>query len=508
MSTRSLPEPIPTLERVVNVGGVAQLLVVGGCGEGRRFKIEGAATLGRSPDAAVMLEDPEVSRLHARLNPVRGGFEIEDLRSRNGTFVNGTRVERVELAVMDKIRLGPNSVLEFQSIDVVEDSIVQRQRFEAIGRLGVGVAHDMKNALAALDAGVVFLADLPMDRPMGDPDTRECIADLALALTRASQLARDLLSFARARGTDRGPVDLSSLVREVVRMLRHTLDPAIRIELFTPPELYVHGSKSELHQVLINLCLNARDAMPKGGVLVVRGGVLSPGDGGAGGIERSVAQLSVADTGTGMDQDTRDRIFTQFFSTKREGIGYGLGLYTAREVIKQHAGRILVESAPGLGSKFTIELPLIELDGTPLSSTGERVPARVPERPVFTRNVLLVDDEPLVRRSMGRLLRRAGFEVTEVGSGEDALIAYGRAAYDLVLLDFNMPTMNGEETLQRLRSMDPEVRVVFATGHGDTTLEASLKARGALGVLEKPYSLEALFDLLRQRPDFEPPTRS
>jgi CheY-like chemotaxis protein len=209
-----------------------------------------------------------------------------------------------------------------------------------------------------------------------------------------------------------------------------------------------------------------------------------------------------------MDAETQSRIFTQFFTTKREGFGYGLGLFSAREVVSQHGGTISVQSAPGQGSIFSIELPLLDVDGGRSNSTGERQLARVPERPAFTRSVLLVDDEPMVRRSMGRLLRRAGFEVVEAASGTEALAEYTRRPHDLVLLDLKMPGMNGEATQQRLLALDADVKIVFATGHGDALRETALKARGALGVLEKPYTLDALFEILVGEPELEPPTRT
>lgn len=490
-------EPATTLERVSNVGGSALLVAIGGPFEGRRFKIDAVVTLGRSPVATVMIDDPEVSRLHARCAPVDGAFELEDLQSRNGTYVNGERISRHRLALGDKIRLGPHSILEFQRIDVLEDTLVQRQRLETIGRLGIGIAHDMKNTLAALDAGVAFLADLPSNRPVGDPEIRECLADLSLALQRGAQLTRDLLSFARGRGTDRGTLDLAALVSEVGGLLRHTVDHAIRMELSAPASVYVHGSKSELHQVLLNLCLNARDAMPQGGLLTVRAAAVPKNEAKAfAGSEPLLAELSVEDTGSGMDAETQRRIFSQFFTTKREGAGYGLGLYTAREIVTQHGGEICVESSPGKGSRFTVRLPMLDAETSAPPAAEEREARRLSERPSAVNTVLIVDDEPVVRRTMARLLKRSGFEVREASTGTEAIRAYAIAPADVVLLDLNMPGLNGEETQARLLALDPQARIVFATGDGDARREALLRSRGALGVLEKPYTLDALFDLL------------
>ncbi|HYO95944.1 MAG TPA: ATP-binding protein, partial [Polyangiaceae bacterium] len=370
----------------------AQLVVLEGRVAGQKFKLEGAATIGRSPDANVMLEDAEVSRLHARISAGEDGvFTIEDLGSRNGTFVNGARVERRQLAYGDKLRIGPRIVLEIIAFDAVEDHIIQRQRFEAIGRLGVGIAHDLNNVLAALEAGAAYLDGLPAQRTLGDAEVRECISDLSLAAARAGELTRGILSFARGRAATRAAVDVSALVTEVVRMLRHTLDQSIRIEPRIDPNVIVHGSQSELHQVLLNLCLNARDAMPNGGTLRIAATKLKSNPPELD-IEpnRRLAVLSVVDTGVGMDKETRARVFEPFFTTKREGAGYGLGLATAREIVGLHGGQLTLESQVDRGSTFRVYLPMMDAQSARLVSTEERVPQLKRRRLPQSVSVLLV----------------------------------------------------------------------------------------------------------------------
>jgi two-component system cell cycle sensor histidine kinase/response regulator CckA len=503
-------EPSLTVEHQPSVGSAVQLTVAEGRERGTRFKVTDSATIGRSPDATIMLDDPEVSRLHARLSRTEAGlFQLEDLGSRNGTFVNGDRVESCGLSFGDKIRVGPHTVLDFQRFDAMEEIIIQRQRVEAVGRLGVVIAHDLNNVLAALDAGAAYLRELPSDRSLGDPEVGECLSDLTLTVARAGELTRAILSFARGRGTDRGRVELAGLVGEVLKMLRHVLDPSIRIESTVEPEVAVHGSKSELYQVLLNLCLNARDAMPRGGTLRISAAQMPlapseldwpPG--------RSAAVLSVSDTGTGMDAETQARVFDLFFTTKRDGAGYGLGLNTVRELITLHGGQISLESMPGRGTRFTIYLPL--LGGEDLASTVERqVPASM--RPIGGAfSILLVDDEQLVRRSVARRFRQAGFVVTEASSGAEAVVRYSRHAHDLVLLDLDMPGIDGEETNARLRAIDPRVSVVFVTGFADPQRAAKLRASGAYGLIEKPVSLDTLVvlanEVLEAKQDSIPPT--
>jgi signal transduction histidine kinase/ActR/RegA family two-component response regulator len=486
----------------VRASVTAQMVVVeGNAAAGQKFRLDGSVTLGRSPDATIVLDDPEISRLHARVTRTEsGGYRIEDLGSKNGTFVNGVRVEHKVLTYGDRVRVGPRATLELSSFDAVEDHLVQRQRFEAIGRLGVGIAHDLNNVLAALQAGAAFLRGLSPERTLGEPEVSECISDLTLAAERATGLTSGILAFARGRRAVRGPVDLSALGWEVVRMLRHTLDQSIQIEPVIAPQVIVHGNQSELHQVLLNLCLNARDAMRDGGMLRIGVSLTRPSPELGFASDDLVAWLSVADTGSGMEPNVIARIFEPFFTTKGEGAGYGLGLATVREIVSLHGGHISIDSTPGEGSTFNVYLPRIEPDTArpppPTAESRQMAAAREPEARQAT--VLLVDDERMVRRSVARLLRQAGFDVTEAADGVEAIAQYQQSRFDLVLLDLDMPGMNGEETQAELMVLDPEVRVIFATGHSDPEREAAVRARGALAFLQKPFSLDMLLLIVRE----------
>lgn len=453
--------------------------------------------IGRSPEATIMIEEPSVSRRHARIvRTAEGGFVVEDLGSRNGTFVNGRRVAAHPLGYGDKIRIGPEVVFELQRFDPAEDHIIQRQRFEAVGRLGVGIAHDLKNLLAAFDAGCSFLSESSRGLTLSDSDVRACIADLVMAAERCGEIARGVLSFAGGREPNRTCLDLGTLVREVVRMLRYAFGRDIELQASIESDVLVHGNRSDLQQVLFNLCLNARDAMPEGGVLRIgtRALPVAPPDA----IWRPghpLAILTVADTGVGMDDSTRDRIFEPFFTTKGEGRGYGLGLASVREIVALHGGLVAVESQKGHGSTFTIYLPLVEPDGGRLSSTLDRQ-AVSPHRPLpSSASILLVDDEQIVRRSVARRLRQAGFEVTEAADGHEALENYRQRPYTLVLLDLDMPGLDGEKTRAQLAEFDPGVRVVYATGYADADRAAHIRAQGVLALLDKPYDIEELVDL-------------
>lgn len=347
--------------------------------------------------------------------------------------------------------------------------------------------------LGAIGASIDYLSKLPGERGLSSDEVRECFEDIRLAASQASELTRGILKFARGRAQAHTPVDLSGLCSDVMRLIRHTFDRAIHIESKIYPGLSVRGDQAELHQVLMNLCLNARDAMPQGGVLRVSASAVAPES------AQLPEQLSAAvphlvlcveDTGVGMDEATRARIFEAFFTTKREGAGFGLGLATVKEVVAFHGGQIQIESKEGKGTRFLVFLPMHVSNQQPSNITGSH------EAPLENSRgmILLVDDEEVVRRSFARLLRQAGHLVIEAADGVKAVEAY-RAAFprpNLVILDLDMPVLTGEETQERLLRVDPGVRILFVSGHDEPSRELAVHARGALGFLRKPCKVQVL----------------
>jgi len=444
-----------------------------------------------------MVDDPGVSRLHARIRRSDGGaFEVEDLGSKNGTFLNGTRIEHALAKLGDKIRLGPRVVLCLASFDLVEEQIVQRQRLETVGRLGAGIAHDLNNVLAALQAGTAFLQQLSGETQLGDPRVQECLRDLGLATSQGAELTRGILRFVRGRRSVREPVDLGALATEVARILRHTIDHSIQMESAVQPDVVVHGNHSELQQVLLNLCLNARDAMPQGGRLRVSVSLATPPATLGMASDRAYALLEVTDTGIGIDPETKERIFEPFFTTKREGAGFGIGLSTVRELVKLHGGRIDLHTAKNQGSVFRLYFPAVDVQS--FATTGERAPVELPYRADQPVRLLLVDDEQLLRRSFGRLLRQHGFQVTEAAGGVEALALYAAEQHDLVILDLDMPGMSGETTQLELLRQRPDARIMFASGHADPQRELLVRERGARAFLQKPYEIDVLVKTIHQ----------
>ncbi|MEP7049327.1 MAG: ATP-binding protein [Pseudomonadota bacterium] len=475
-----------TQETVIS-GGPARLIVMEGPQAGQKFKIDGDVVLGRAIDSTVVLEDPEVSRSHVRITRTHvGAYIIEDLGSRNGTLVNGVPVDKQFLAFGDKIQVGPRVLILFAQFDPIEDQLLQRQRLEALGRVGAGIAHDLNNMLGAISASVDFLGRLPPDRPVGAQDVRDSVADIRTALSQASELARGILKFARGRSRGHALVDLSLVCDEVIRLARHTFDRAILLDQDIAPNLVVSGDQAELHQVIMNLCLNARDAMPNGGDLRIRAALVDAER------DRTRVRVSIEDSGSGMDALTRARIFEPFFTTKPEGAGFGLGLSTVREVVNMHGGEVDVESDPGKGTKFSIYLP---------ACTGQPQPVRVTSghRELKPQShdsalILLVDDEEVVRRSTARLLRQAGHEVLEAPGGKEATQIYANAERypDLVILDLDMPYLNGEQTQRVILSIDAKARILFMSGHEDFVRENSSSIGNAAGYLRKPCNVALL----------------
>ncbi len=484
---------ISTQDRILDTGP-ARLITIAGAQAGRKFKIGDLAIIGRASDAAVTLEDPEVSRNHARISKSEiGAYMLEDLGSKNGTQVNGLPIKRHLLSFGDKIQVGPHVMLLFAPFDPVEDQLLQRQRLEALGRVGAGVAHDLNNMLGAIGASVDYLGKLPQDRTLSSEEVRECFADIRLAAGQASELTRGILKFARGRAQAHAQVDFSGLCNDAMRLIRHTFDRAIQIDSVIHPGLYVRGDQAELHQVLMNLCLNARDAMAHGGVLRVSATAVTPA---SHAVPKelnpafSYLALTVDDSGVGMDEKTRARVFEPFFTTKREGAGFGLGLATVKEVVAFHGGEIQVESAEGKGTRFVVFLPLHRVR----HESGHVTAGHQTPLPAARGVIMLVDDEEVVRRSFARLLRQAGHQVLEAQDGVRALETYARTIPrpNLVILDLDMPVLTGEETQERLLALDPDARILFVSGHDEPARESAVHARGALGFLRKPCQAHIL----------------
>ncbi len=471
-------EPLP---------GTLRLVVLAGERLGRRVTLEASRLLiGRGDDCDICFANERVSWHHAEIRQIGPQAHVlVDLESRNGTFLNGERVvgERL-LTLGDKLRFGSDLVVQVSLFDPVEEQLRQRQRLETLGRASAGFAHDFNNLLGAMIANLGYLQRLEL--PVESPEVAECLVDLNDAATRAAELSERLMDFARGERTHPTPCDVGEIAEEVARLVRRTFDRSVEVQTICEEGLLVHGDGLELHQVLMNLCINARDAMPQGGHLTLRARRDS---------EAGTVEISVIDTGGGMSSRTLRQIFQPFFTTKGIG-GFGLGLATVREIVTALGGTIAVQSELGKGSTFDISLPALEQPRRP-PGTRSAIRKRQGKRARPLR-VLVVDDEAAVQRSLRRILTQAGHQVSLAASGADALARYADAEPDVVLLDVDMPAMTGDEALRRLRDHHEEAVVVMMSGHRDQAREGRLRDAGAVTVLHKPLSASALLVALEE----------
>jgi PAS domain S-box-containing protein len=352
------------------------------------------------------------------------------------------------------------------------------QKLEAIGRLAGGIAHDFNNLLTVISSSV------DLARRRATEQVRDDLDLIADASQRAGEMTRQLLAFSRQDPGVTRTLDLNHVVARLERMLRRLVGEHIDLKLsLAERPLWVKANEANLEQVLANLTVNACDAMPRGGRLEI---ATTPSDR-AEGVGR-LARLTVLDTGVGIAPDVLPRVFEPFFTTKVVGKGTGLGLSTVRGYVEQAGGFIELESTPGVGTAVYVFLPV----------AGEPV-VRTPAQPVAprhrpTRRVLVVEDEPLVRSVVTRVLSRAGHTVTAVANAQEALSCAQADAFDLVLTDVVMPMMGGVELSQRLAAVQPGLPVVFMTGYlDDRALPAGLTTLPG-PTLHKPFSPDSLLD--------------
>ena len=461
----------------------ARLIVVSGRTVGRTWQVNEELVIGRSSECDVVIDDSDVSRRHAILNrDGKTAFQIEDLGSRNGILLNGKRVTRARLRFGDKFRIGTQQVFMLMPYDPIEEELLRRKRLETLGRLTAGVTHDLNNMLGAITAALSFLLELPADQ-RASPDADDCFDDMNVAVTRAADLAARLLTFTRS-ATGHASIDVTAICHEAVKLARRTFDGTIHITEDVAPELRVDGNEAQLHQVLMNLLVNARDAISeKGqGTITVRASS-APAD-------RSIL-IHIEDDGCGMDEATRDHIFRAFYTTKRQGAGFGLGLATVADIAHAHGGNIEVTSTVGEGTTFVVTLPASVRKPNSRKPHTTLLPPRS-DTDARGKRVLLVDDEPVMQRSLKRILKRVGFNVSVAGDGETALRLANEQPPDIVVLDLDLPGMRGEDVLANLLKKQPDLPIVCVTGHHRSEREKSVCDLGANAFLGKPFSADEL----------------
>jgi PAS domain S-box-containing protein len=364
----------------------------------------------------------------------------------------------------------------------LEEQLRHVQKMEAIGQLAAGIAHNFNNLLS------IVLPNAELCRQHAPSSLLQPLADIEHAALRASEMVRQLMLFARHEvSTAKSAVDLKAVAERTFHICRSTFDRRITLELSVADQLPpVLARAGEIEQVLLNICINARDALddttrddPRIELHVERGSA-------------NTVRIRISDNGPGIDDATRVRLFEPFFTTKEVGRGTGLGLASAYGIILDHQGSVRCRSTPGSGTVFTIELPIASEAVAPAPPSGVPADSRGDE------TILLIDDEPLVRRALVAMLENAGFRVLEAADGREGLQKLtDNAAIQLVVLDRSMPHMSGDELLPRLRALRPEVPVILLTGYPGSESDV----RGPFMEITKPPRSATLLGTIRKMLD-------
>jgi signal transduction histidine kinase/CheY-like chemotaxis protein len=378
--------------------------------------------------------------------------------------------------------------------DKSQEQVLQAQRMENLGQLAGGVAHDFNNLLAVILNYVSFVSEELAAATESDwrqrcETARDDLGQIKRAGERAAGLTRQLLAFARREVIQPQVLDLDSVITAVEQMLRRTLGEHIELVISLAGDLHpVLADPGQLEQVLVNLALNARDAMPAGGTLTIdTGNVTVDADSVAGGSKSRPGQnvrLRVSDTGTGMTRDVIEHAFEPFYTTKRDSSGTGLGLATVYGILTQAGGNIRIYSEPGTGTTFTIMLPVTEEAAAP-------IPEPAPyEREPKGETVLIVEDEAALREVTKRIFTRNGYRVITAGNGPEALdLARGHPGeIHLLVTDVVMPHMLGKEVAEKMRVIKPSIEVLFMSGYARPVLASQGRLEPHVALVEKPFS--------------------
>ena len=373
----------------------------------------------------------------------------------------------------------------------LQSQLLQAQKMEAIGQLAGGIAHDFNNILAAMTLELTMLRD---DADTTPERLREVTDELLAATSRAAGLTRQMLLFSRRQALQQTRFDLNVVVKEIARMLHRVLEEHVVLEVDCSRQpLWVDGDAGMIGQVVMNLCVNARDAMPAGGRLTISTALVPLS------LELAARHhavpdadhvcLRVVDTGQGMDRSVLEHLFEPFFTTKDQGKGTGLGLATVHGIVGRHGGFLEVDSQVGCGSAFAVFLPAAaNAPEADLVAAGGRVTGG-------SERILVVEDESLVRHAAARCLRGLGYHVTEAADGLEALRLWhhDQGGFDLLLTDMVMPQgLSGLELAARLRRSKPGLRAIISSGYSEQTLDSdTIQARGIV-LLPKPYTSAAL----------------
>jgi two-component system, cell cycle sensor histidine kinase and response regulator CckA len=379
----------------------------------------------------------------------------------------------------------------------LEEQLLQAQKMESIGNLAGGIAHDFNNLLGGI-LGYASFAKKKMS--LKDP-LYHSLNSIERSATQAAELTKQLLGFARRGKYQVKPVNCNALIQDLIQLLKRTIDKRINLEVELDPQLHlVEGDETQLQQSLINICLNARDAMPSGGTLkiVTANQKLSKDitEKQGGWKEGDYVKITLSDTGIGMTEEVRSQIFEPFFTTKEPGRGSGLGLSMVYGIIQNHGGYIVLKSESGQGTSFDLLLPAVA------DLMIEEIPSPSPGRiiPKGSETILIVDDEEIIRQLGGDILEDCGYKVLFASRGEEAIQIYQekRENIALMILDMVMPGMGGKETFLKLKEINPKIKVLLSSGYSANEGVGEILKEGVGGFIQKPYKDEELIEKVRE----------
>ncbi|WP_054031695.1 hybrid sensor histidine kinase/response regulator [Desulfatitalea tepidiphila] len=378
----------------------------------------------------------------------------------------------------------------------LHDQLLQAQRLESVGRLAGGIAHDFNNILSV----IVGYSQLMLENLAADHPHHEALEEVLKAAFRASALTRQMLAFGRKQVLEINKEDLNGIIKGFKKLIRRVIGEDLELQLsLTPQKLLVEVDVTQIEQVLMNLAVNARDAMPNGGVLKFETAVVeldsSYAKGRPGVTPGTYAMFAITDTGMGMDKETLAQIFDPFFTTKGKDKGTGLGLATCYGIVKQHGGNIWVYSEPGHGTTFKIYLPI---------ATGSPKPSRrkssLEESPGGGETVMVIEDDESVRTLTCAILTRCGYRVIESKSAMEAIAQSNQTEglIDLVLTDVIMPDMKGPEAFHRIRERHPKAKVLYMSGYTDEVIVHKGILNQEVQFIQKPFSLQSLSNKVKE----------
>lgn len=469
------------------------------------LKLQGLSSikeaLGQSSSESVLPEDLPIiekqNRSRPRGKPMPSVYEFR-LRRRNGEIRN-VEVSSVQItwdgipASIEILRDITGRRKQEDSIKAMESTLRQAQKMEAVGRLAGGIAHDFNNMLTP----IMGFAELGLEELKPNDPAAVYFSEIITAATNARDLTRQLMSFTQKKGLQL-IFNLNDLISQAMPIIESVAGETVKVSTSLAPNAWtVKADPAEVQQVIINLIVNAKDAMPDGGNLSITTTNqtmaaplpknligLTPG---------SYVVLSVTDTGRGMSENLMSHLFEPFFTTKKEGHGVGLSLATSFAIAKLYGGTITAESKPGAGTTMKVFLPKsLTTDGPSMVNVGQA--------PRGTESVLLVEDDASVRRITAQMLTRLGYKATVADNGKDALSILRRrgARFEVVLTDFIMPGMSGKRLAEQVNKLHAGTKVIYMSGYvGNATTSEELAAEGAR-VLRKPFGLQALALKMRE----------